>query len=107
MKNEGREQKRTRRASKEKKKKRESKYIDADSAAPGYPLRKIGRIDQTDPGDGRTVRVRQALELVTFNWRSWWQLARKLISFKLRQTRATALHLDPRIINYYIGLAKQ
>jgi len=56
--------------------------------APENSLRKIGHIDQTGfypATDGPYVR--RALELVTFNWRSWWQLARKLISFKARRVR--------------------
>lgn len=52
------------------------------------PFRKIGHIDQTrfyPTTDGPYVR--RALELVTFNWHSWWQLARKLISFKAQRAR--------------------
>lgn len=61
------------------------------SLAPENSLRKIGHIDQTGSypaTDGPYVR--RAFELVTFNWRSWWQLARKLISFKAQWVRGVA-----------------
>lgn len=48
------------------------------------------------PATSELEYVRRALEPVTFNWRSWWQLARKLISFKLDGTRAR--HRRPSIL---------
>lgn len=89
-----------------------SKYIDEDTACAGNPLRKIGHIDQTGSypaTDGPYVC--RALELVTFNWRTWWQLARKLISFKARRARGVALQYigprNPQIMNYYVEPGKQ